>query len=326
MRNSKIGVGQDEKNYLGSLSRAIGCLIGLAIGDALGAPVEFSDYGSFNPVQGYRDGGPFNLRSGQWTDDTSQALCLAESILSDGGFSQSDFLNRLVDWKERGYNSSTGKCFDIGMGTAWALHLYGTSGKVPLNFKSGGNGNIMRLAPVAIAYHRDYEKTLEIANLSSLTTHGHISALTCAHFLSTMLRNYIIGSHSDGDYKYKVRAGEERLCSDTLLKLSEAPYSKMEEWVNVSGFSTDTLCAALYCFFNTGSFKECVLTAVNLGGDTDSVGAVAGQIAGAFYGLSGIPKEYIDGLQNSDRFLTLAKQLFYLYDKHNTEPDDEPQH
>lgn len=300
-------------------------MIGLAIGDALGAPAEFSKFGSFEPIMGYRDGGPFNLKAGQWTDDTSQALCLAESILSDGGFSQTDFLNRMVDWWSQGYNSSTNECFDIGMGTAKALRSYSVFGKVPINVNSGGNGNIMRLAPVAIAYHRDSDKAQEIANLSSLTTHGHVSALICADFLSVMLRTYIAGEDKEGDFTYseadtarlKKIVGSNKqdkvLCVETLDKIADSVVSEEEEWHNVSGFSTDTLCAALFCFFNTDSFAECVLTAVNLGGDTDSVGAVAGQIAGAYYGLSEIPERFIIGLQDSDRFLNLAERLFDLY-------------
>jgi ADP-ribosyl-[dinitrogen reductase] hydrolase len=299
------------------LDRAKGCLIGLAIGDALGAPVEFSDRGTFKPVTNYQDGGPFNLKAGQWTDDTSQALCLADSILSDKGFSQEDFINRVVNWKQYGHNSSTGECFDIGMGTAAALRQYESTGKVSPNANSGGNGNIMRLAPVAIAYHRDTDKVQEIARLSSLTTHGHISALTCAYFLSLFLCNYITGNHIEGNFPLPYRSysdpHESTLCSNTLYKLSSAPIYEGKKWHNISGFSTDTLCAAMYCFFNTESFKECVLTAVNLGGDTDSVGAVAGQIAGAYYGLSGIPRKFIDGLQDSGRFLTLAEQLFNLH-------------
>ena len=299
------------------LDRAKGCLIGLAIGDALGAPVEFDRYGYFEPVVEFRDGGPFNLKAGQWTDDTSQALCLAESILSDKGFSQGDFLSRMVNWKQYGYNSSTGECFDIGIGTANALRSYCSTGKVPLNTNSGGNGNIMRLAPVSIAFFRDNYKTQEIASLSSLTTHGHISALTCADFLSVMLRSYIVSSDCEGDIIYNCQTNDEAyeidLCSVTLERIANTLISEESDWHNVSGFSTDTLCAALYCFFNTESFEECVSAAVNLGGDADSVGAVAGQIAGAYYGLSKIPQKFIDGLQDSDRFLTLAEQLFNLY-------------
>ena len=303
------------------LDKAKGCLIGLAIGDALGAPVEFSDWGTFKPVTNYRDGGPFNLKAGQWTDDTSQALCLADSILSDGGFRQGDFLSRMINWKQYGHNSSTGECFDIGIGTAAALRQYESTSKVPSNANSGGNGNIMRLAPVAIAYHRDSYKTQEIASLSSLTTHGHISALTCADFLGVMLRSYIVSSDCEGDIKYNCQTNDEAydidMSSVTLERIANALISKESDWHNVSGFSTDTLCAALYCFFNTESFEECVLAAVNLGGDTDSVGAVAGQIAGAYYGLSEIPQRFIDGLQDSDRFLTLAEQLFNLYGDKN---------
>ena len=300
------------------LDRAKGCLIGLAIGDALGAPAEFSDKGTFEPITNYRDGGPFNLKAGQWTDDTSQALCLADSILSDGGFRQGDFLSRMANWKQYGHNSSTGECFDIGIGTAQALLQYESTGKLPSNANSGGNGNIMRLAPVAIAYHRDNYKLQEVASLSSLTTHGHISALTCADFLSIMLRSYIVSSDCDETITYSSQTNDEvydiDLCSVTLEKIASALTSEEKEWHNVSGFSTDTLCAAMHCFFNTDTFEQCVLTAVNLGGDTDSVGAVAGQIAGAYYGLSRIPQRFIDGLQDGDRFLTLAEQLFNLYE------------
>jgi ADP-ribosylglycohydrolase len=136
-----------------------------------------------------------------------------------------------------------------------------------------------------------------------------------------MLRAYITGDHVEGDFPLPGRTEDDPrdpfMCSDTLYKLSSAATSDESQWHNISGFSTDTLCAAMYCFFNTETFKECVLTAVNLGGDTDSVGAVAGQIAGAYYGLSGIPRKFIDGLQDSERFLMLAEQLFNLYGDKN---------
>ena len=141
-----------------------GCLLGLAAGDAVGTTVEFKPRGSFSPVTDMVGGGPFGLQAGQWTDDTSMALCLAMSLLERGEFDAADQMERYCRWMEQGYLSSTGECFDIGNTVSQALRQYRRSGKPfsgSTNPRSAGNGCLMRLAPVPMFYFSDREQVLK---------------------------------------------------------------------------------------------------------------------------------------------------------------------
>lgn len=293
------------------LDRAKGCLIGLAIGDAMGAPVEFCDHGTFEPVSDYRYGGPFNLKAGQWTDDTSQALCLADSLILQGQYDEIDFARRLLNWYTYGYNSSTGKCFDIGVGTQLALNRFSLTGQVASLPSSAGNGCIMRLAPVPIAFFRDIGVATEKSKESCKVTHGHPEAFDCAGYLGSLLAELILSKSASETYNFEVGPAFVKIASSTHPELKE-----YEKFINVSGQVTDTLAAALFCFHATETFEECILKAVNLGGDTDSVGAVAGQMAGAYYGLSSIPENWVSKLQDCEQILSKADQLFHLHPNH----------
>ncbi len=155
--------------------RITGSLIGLAVGDALGAPVEFEPPGRFPPVTGYRRGGRFNLEAGTWTDDTSLALCLAESLIERRGFDPRDQLERYLSWYRTGRLSATGHCFDIGITTRSALVHFertGDSESGMTSERSAGNGSLMRVAPVPLAYHRDPDRAIELSGRSSATTHA----------------------------------------------------------------------------------------------------------------------------------------------------------
>ena len=156
-------------------NRFRGCLLGLAVGDAIGTTVEFKPRGSFPPVTDMVGGGPFRLKPGQWTDDTSLALCLAESLIEKQGFDARDQMDRYVRWYREGHLSSTGRCFDIGNATSSALHRFEKTGD-PFSGStdphSAGNGSIMRLAPIPMLYHSDIDQTIRYAGESSRTTHG----------------------------------------------------------------------------------------------------------------------------------------------------------
>jgi ADP-ribosyl-[dinitrogen reductase] hydrolase len=154
--------------------RAIGALVGLAAGDAVGTTVEFEPPGSFDPLTDMVGGGPFRLERGRWTDDTSMAMCLGESILDTGDLDPADQLRRYVAWWQHGYWSSTDRCFDIGNTTIAALRRFASSGEVTdrhVDQDSAANGSLMRLAPVPIRWHADIEEAAERAAASSRTTH-----------------------------------------------------------------------------------------------------------------------------------------------------------
>src|SRR6185312_6708221 len=164
-------------DYLSTKDIMTGMLVGLAVGDALGTTNEFSH--NPKPISDMVGGGPFYLRAGQWTDDTSMALCLAHSLLDVGQFCYQDQLTKYVAWWKKGYNSVTGRCFDIGNTTVKALQNFIATGDLisPLNdSQNGGNGSLMRLAPIVIAYFKSgVLNTCDLAGESSRTTHSALN-------------------------------------------------------------------------------------------------------------------------------------------------------
>lgn len=292
--------------------RKRGALLGLAVGDALGAAVEFRSPGSFPPVTGYRDGGPHGLAPGEWTDDTSMALALADSI-AQAGWDLHDQARRYLAWWRRGDYSVTGRCFDIGTTTARALSRF-ESGGDPLTSASrseqaSGNGSIMRLAPVPIrfadGFPRDLTTLVERAVESSLPTHASPQCLSACALMAVILAGLIHG-----------RSREEMLSpqADHLGPLRALPYwhsdieaiargsfrEKEPPAIEGSGYVASSLEAALWAFHRAADFRAAVLPAVNLGDDADTTGAVCGQFAGAFWGEAGIPTEWRDGLARRD--------------------------
>lgn len=178
------------------LDRYRGSLLGLACGDAVGTTVEFMPRGSFSPVTDMLGGGPFSLKPGQWTDDTSMALCLAESLLRKGGFDAMDQMGRYLNWWKWGYLSSTGECFDIGMTVREALEQFQRSGNAfagSTHPYSAGNGSMMRLAPVVLFYFPDRADIHLFAEQSSRTTHAAHEAIECCLLLAEAISNALSG-------------------------------------------------------------------------------------------------------------------------------------
>ncbi len=180
--------------------RYLGCLLGLACGDAVGTTVEFSPRGSFAPLTGMVGGGPFSLQAGQWTDDTSMALCLAASLVECNDFDARDQMERYVRWLEEGYYSSTGRCFDIGATTSQALHRYQRTGD-PFSGSAdpyaAGNGSIMRLAPVPLFFHPDRTAAMHYAAQSSRTTHAAAECLDACRLLAAILHAALAGKEKE---------------------------------------------------------------------------------------------------------------------------------
>ena len=173
-----------------------GCLLGLAVGDAVGTAVEFLPRGSFPPIMDMAGGGPFGLNPGEWTDDNSMALCLATSLAQKGRFHAKDQMDRYRRCAETGHLSSNGRCFDIGGTVASALDLYRRTGNPfsgSTNPHSAGNGSIMRLAPVAIFYHPDAKAVDRFAAESSRTTHGTAECIDACRLLCAILRRALAG-------------------------------------------------------------------------------------------------------------------------------------
>jgi len=305
---------------VGSIERYWGSLLGLAVGDALGTTLEFKLPGTFTPITDMIGGGPFNLKPGQWTDDTSMALCLAESLIECRGFDPVDQLTRYCRWYRAGHLSSTGRCFDIGNTTRVALERFEETREPypgPTDPRSAGNGSIMRLAPVAHFYARNPHEAIEKAGESSRTTHGAWEAVDACRYFAGLLVGALQGRPKDellspafcpvpGLWDEIPLAPEIAAITAGSFKQKEPPA------IRGTGYVVDCLEAALWAFHRSYDFREGALLAVNLGNDADTTGAVHGQIAGAYYGAEGIPKEWCDKLAHRELIERLADQLVDL--------------
>lgn len=287
-----------------------GALIGLACGDAVGTTVEFQPRGSFPPLTDMVGGGPFDLQPGEWTDDTSMALCLAHSLLHVGGFDPVDQMNRYCNWYNWGYMSSTGECFDIGNTTAQALRSY-LDDRNPFagstDASSAGNGGLMRLAPVPMYYAEDEMAVFRHAGESTRTTHGAQEAIECSRLFGLQLHAALKGGSKEAilsiGYPEPLSARVAAIASWDFL-------NKPVGQIKGSGYCVQSLEAALWCFWHATSFKDAVLQAANLGDDADTTATICGQLAGAYYGVDDIPREWIEKLAMHGEILGLADRLF----------------
>jgi len=296
---------------LGLRDRFRGCLLGLAVGDAVGTTVEFRPRGSFEPLTDLVGGGPFRLNAGEWTDDTSMALCLATSLLERGGFDARDQMERYCRWREEGYLSSTGACFDIGRTVSSSLRRFRRVGNPyagPRDPRTAGNGCIMRLAPVPMFFFPDLDATVRFAVASSRTTHGAEECLEACSLLARIIRCALLGQPKE---RVAVEAAESWTTSDGIGAIARGAYrSKPVEAVRGSGYVTECLEAALWCFLRSGTFGDAILAAANLGDDADTTAAVCGQVAGAFHGEPGIPPSWLARLAMREEITALADRLW----------------
>ena len=303
-----VGKNQSMDHSESFLDRAVGCLVGLAVGDAVGTTVEFLPRGSYPKLTDMIGGGPFKLDAGQWTDDTSMALCLAESLIAHHDLNEHDLMSRFDRWVGEGYNSSTGSCFDIGQVTLRAISQFKRTGNPiagPTKASDGGNGSVMRLAPVALSWWRDPQHAEVIARRQSATTHGSQECLDGCALLSRVLCSGISGS------------GVRSICTDDVSWSQSIRNIGLGSWrgkpepeISSTGYVVHTLEAAFWAFEQSTCFEEAIITAVNLGHDSDTIGAVVGQIAGAVWGLSGIPAKWVERLYDTQRIQDLGRTLF----------------
>ncbi|TAN04080.1 MAG: ADP-ribosylglycohydrolase family protein [Rhodanobacteraceae bacterium] len=292
-------------------SRYRGCLLGLAVGDAVGTTLEFATPGTFEPINDMVGGGPFDLEPGQWTDDTSMALCLASSLVECGGFDAKDQMDRYCRWQNGGYLSSTGKCFDIGRTVNSALQHYEATGDPyagSADPDTAGNGSIMRLAPVPMFYAHDIEAAERYAAESSRTTHGAIECVDACRLLARILVRALHGeSKSDvlfADSGHPALAGQ-------ISAIARGSYrgTPVKE-IRGTGYVVRSLEAALWAFDSTTSFRDAILLAANLGEDADTTAAICGQVAGAFYGKPGIPAPWLARLALREDITSLAETMY----------------
>ncbi len=294
---------------MNSLSRYRGCLLGLAVGDALGTTLEFSPPGTFTPINDLIGGGPFGLQPGQWTDDTSMALCLATSLIEQQGFDPIDQLDRYGRWWREGYLSSTGACFDIG-GTVRAALTRFVQTREPYPGSSdphtAGNGSIMRLAPVVLYFARQPEQAIHFAAESSRTTHGAPEAIDACRYFAALILTALNGAS-----KEELLRDRQTSFTPKIAAIAAGSFKhKQPPEIRGTGYVVDSLEAALWAFYRSHDFREGALLAVNLGDDADTTGAVYGQLAGAFYGEESIPLAWRDTIAQRDLIVELAEKLY----------------
>ncbi|EGX48000.1 hypothetical protein AOL_s00081g327 [Orbilia oligospora ATCC 24927] len=329
-------------------SRIKGALIGVAVADALGGPVEFKRRGTFPKVTDLQENLTFGLPAGAWTDDTSMTLCLAKSLIDTKSFSSASQLQNYIAWFHSGYLSSTGHCFDIGNLTRitlsfWSSHIPSkpVSSKAANNLPSEetieelqkglnksharevycGNGSLMRTVPIGLFYYSSSEEDIvKYSHLASQLTHpyhtnGEACAVYCilvAYILSTGETSTATPSKKAVFEKFRTFEFQNKVLKDrfAVYETLEDFESREEKLISSSGFVVHSLEAALWAFFSTESWEEGALKVVNLGDDADTVGAIYGGLAGAYYGLEAIPETWRERLMLKDVVNEIAEGLW----------------
>ena len=288
--------------------RALGAFIGLAVGDAVGTTLEFCARDVQPRLKDMIGGGPFELPPGYWTDDTSMALALADSLAASEALDARDLMDRFVSWWRDGEYSCRGDCFDIGNTTRAALDRYLQTGD-PLAGStdpgSAGNGSLMRLAPVALRFWNDRPCLAATAAEQSRTTHAAEEAVDACRAFAELLADAIAGKP-----RAEVLASRPFEGAEAIARVMAGNWRGRPRYeIRSSGYVVHTLEAALWSVARTANFRNAVLLAANLADDADTVAAVTGQLAGALYGLSGIPDAWLERLAWRDRLLEAGRRV-----------------
>lgn len=298
-----------EKN-----NKIAGCLIGLATGDAFGAPYEFQKIEK-RITKFPTHIGPHGERPGVWTDDTSMTLCLLDSCIRFNGFNKKDQLRTYNKWYTEGYLSSTSKAIGLGRRTVEALGKFKTSRYRIETYEgdpnSQGNGSLMRVAaiPLFLAKHpviKNHTKFQQInwvgwyAKDSSRTTHDTEMCRDACYVFSLMIHKALLGKSKEEVFKFtkfQLSTIDTQSVKDILLNKT---YKNKEKDIIGDGYVLNSLNASLWAFYNSDSYRQTILKSVNLGKDTDTTACIAGALAGAFYGLDSIPKNWQEKLVKRD--------------------------
>ncbi len=310
--------------------KILDAFLGLAVGDALGVPVEFLSRETIRkqPVTDMWAFGTHNQEAGTWSDDGSLAFCLAESLTK--GYDLQDIANNFVLWYDEAFWAARGQVFDVGMGTSNAIRRF-RDGSIPTvaggnSERDNGNGSLMRILPI-VFYLKYQNKTIEerfkiISDISSIT-HGHIRAIL-ACFIYCEFALELLEENSNKEIAYKNMQEKVNNFLNTNLIVSQNEIDKFhrilgnpelsildafEDKILSSGYVLDTLEASIWCFMTTNNYADATLKAVNLGSDTDTTGCVTGGLAGLFYGKSAIPAHWLDVLAKKEEITQLAERL-----------------
>jgi ADP-ribosylglycohydrolase len=311
-----------SSSLLPDAERFRGAILGLATGDALGATVEFQPPGSFPPVRDIVGGGFYALRPGEWTDDTSMTLALADSLIARQGFDPLDQMERYCQWWFRHRYTSREAAFGIGATVRLALEQFQFGrDREPFGGSTdplkASNGCIMRLAPVALAFVRQPALALDCCVQSSRTTHGAPQCLDACWYFGGLLVGALQGTPREqllsANYCPLPAAAPRRELGPEIAEVAAGSFERRQPpEIKGTGHVVRSLEAALWAFRHSTTFEEGALLAVNLGDDADTTGAVYGQLAGAHYGESGIPLRWRGLLAHHDLLVTVADRLFTL--------------
>ncbi|MDM7915157.1 MAG: ADP-ribosylglycohydrolase family protein [Candidatus Eisenbacteria bacterium] len=302
--------------------RVVGGLLGLAVGDALGVPVEFEsrEQRREDPVRELRGGGVHDQPPGTWSDDTALTFCTVEALL--GEYSLERLGGLFAGWLQEGRWTARGEVFDVGETTRQAIEriIRGVSPQVSgsIDESSNGNGSLMRILPVALAFSRwSIPLMLDRVHEASRITHAHTRSQMACGILSLIVRNLVFQRPAGAAYRYAMEDAVkyyaqppwrmERRTFSRILRGSLADVPADE--ILSGGHVTETIEAAVWSLVTTRNYRDCVVKAVNLGGDTDTVAAIAGGLAGIAHGIDTIPKEWLDSLARKDELLALANRF-----------------
>ncbi|MEN8907535.1 MAG: ADP-ribosylglycohydrolase family protein [Clostridiales bacterium] len=314
----------DNKIFLFIKERILPTIYGAIIGDLMGVPVEFKQRDTFliKDIIGY---GTYNQPPGTWSDDTSLTLCLMENIVERGN--TETLMDKFVDYRDCGYKTPYGIMFDIGNATTQAISRY-KAGNIPENCGGtseydNGNGAIMRIAPLAFLFYNDFDffKRLNIVEQYTKITHAHPRAILGSVIYIELLLCLYYNNSINESIEGTLRIIDEKLSSNHVYREELEYYKRIfdknffnipEKEIFSDGYVVHTLESAIWCIGNTKSFKEAILKAVNLGGDTDTVGTITGALAGMYYKMDGIPDEWLQKIVCKE---DIDKQLnkFYKY-------------
>lgn len=298
--------------------RYVGCLLGLAVGDAVGTTLEFRRPGTFTPIDDMVGGGPFRLKPGEWTDDTSMALCLADSFVQGRAFDPKDQMERYSRWEADGYLSSNGLCFDIGNTVRRALSLFRFGGEAysgSVDPSTAGNGSLMRLAPVPMFYGADAVQAIFYSGESSRTTHGARTCVDACRYFGGLLWAALHGTSKEDLLSPFYSSApdlwrDQPLCPEIAEIAAGSFKRKKPPEIRGTGYVVRSLEAALWAFHHSDNYRSGCLLAANLGDDADTTAAIYGQIAGAYHGKAGVPPTWLARLALYAQIESFASELW----------------
>ena len=281
------------------IDQLLGMFIGHAIGDAVGTTIEFSSRDTYKPMTDMVGGGPFKMPVGGWTDDTSQVLATTAALLQHPSYNPAAVMTELLAWRGKGKHSHNGRCFDIGGNTSKALSAFARTGKPYQGpgSRSGGNGALCRTIPFIVRWYNEPSTACALAVDCAKLTNGDEKSLEAVRLLGNLLWNEI-----------RTPRDQSSLDTDDRDAIRAIP----RENIPSGGYAPETLLAAIWSVETTYNFRDAVLKCANLGHDADSTAAIAGALAGARYGLSGMPQEWVQKVKQLDLLTHLAQELIEL--------------